>query len=348
MKALVTAEFPDEGLAELAAMGYDPVHAGWGVTRHAMDGPALVAALDGAAILICEVEHVDAAVLAAARSVRLVATCRGDPSNVDLEAASELGITVIATPGRNAISVADFTLGLLLAHSRRISRSEAHMRTHGWHVASELPYFHFRGPELPGRTLGLVGLGAIGRLVAARALGFDMRVIAYDPYVDSVPPHIELVVLDDLLRRSDIVSVHCPLTSETRGLLGERELRLMRPEAILVNTARAAVVDEAALLAALADGSIGGAALDVYWEEPLAPDHPIRTLPNVSITPHVAGAADDVRRHHARMILDDIARWHAGEPLEHAVGLPSVQRLEPPAGPTDRSGPGRIPAGGET
>jgi D-3-phosphoglycerate dehydrogenase / 2-oxoglutarate reductase len=115
------------------------------------------------------------------------------------------------------------------------------------------------------------------------------------------------------------VSIHCPLTPQTRGLIGARELGLMGGDAILVNTARAAVVDETALLAALRAQSIGGAALDVFWEEPLAPDHPIRRLDNVTITPHVAGAADDVQRHHARMILDDIARWQAGERLQHAV-----------------------------
>ena len=322
MKALVTAEFPADGLAELGALGYQPVHAGWGVTRRALDGTELVAALAGVEVLICEVERVDAAVLAAAPSVRLVASCRGDPSNVDLKAASDLGITVLATPGRNAISVADFTLGLLLTHLRGIGRSEAQLRDHGWLVAGELPYFHFRGPELAGRTIGLVGLGAIGQHVAKRALGFDMKVVAYDPYLTQAPRQVELVALDELLSRSDIVSLHCPLTAETRGLLGERELRLMGSHGVLVNTARAAVVDEAALLTVLRERSIGGAALDVFWEEPLALDHPIRGLSNVTITPHVAGAADDVQRHHARMILDDIARWKTGEPLEHAVGAP--------------------------
>jgi len=325
MKALVTAEFPADSLAELGALGYQPIHAGWGVTRRAMAEEELVAALDGVEVLICEVERVDAPVLAAAPSVRLVASCRGDPSNVDLQAASDLGVTVLATPGRNAISVADFTLGLLLTHARGISRSEAQLRERGWLVSGELPYFHFRGPELAGRTIGLVGLGAIGRHVARRALGFEMRVLAYDPYVREAPPHVELVALGELLRRSDVVSVHCPLTAETRGLIGERELRLMRSDGILVNTARAAVVDEAALLAVLRERSIAGAALDVFWAEPLAIDHPIRELPNVTITPHVAGAADDVQRHHARMILDDIARWKAGEPLEHAVVAPSVR-----------------------
>ena len=322
MKALVTAEVPRDGLDELASLGYEPVHAGWGVTRKVMSGAELAAALADVAVLICEVERVDAGVLEAAPGIRLIASCRGNPTNVALDAAAARGIAVLATPGRNAISVADFTLGLLLGHSRRIGRSERQLRDHGWMTEGDLPYFHFRGPELDGRTLGLVGLGAIGRLVAERARAFGMTIVAFDPFVAEAPEGVELVALDELLVRSDVVSIHCPLTPETRGLLGARELELMRAEAILVNTGRAAVVDEDALLQALRQRRIAGAALDVFWEEPLAADHPIRDLDNVTITPHIAGAADDVSRHHARMILDDIARWQAGEPLQHAVVQP--------------------------
>jgi len=319
MKALVTAEFQADDLAELRELGYEPVHAGWGVTRRAMDEAELVAMLTDVEVLICELETVDAAVLAAAPSLRLVASCRGNPSNVDLAAATERAVIVLSTPGRNAISVADFTVGLLLDHARRIGRSERQLRDVGWMTQGDLPYFHFRGPELSGRTIGLVGLGAIGRLVVDRVQGFGMRVLAFDPFVTSAPPGVELASLDELLARSDVVSIHCPLTPETQGLISRRELGLMGGDAILVNTARAAVVDEAALLAALERGVIAGAALDVFWKEPLAPDHPIRDLGNVTITPHVAGAADDVQRHHARMILDDIRCWQRGEPLHHAV-----------------------------
>jgi D-3-phosphoglycerate dehydrogenase len=319
MKALVTAEFQADGLDELRDLGYEPVHAGWGVTRDALDEAELVAMLDDVEVLICELEIVDATVLAAAPALRLVASCRGNPTNVDLTAADARDVIVLSTPGRNAISVADFTVGLLLDHARRIGRSERQLREVGWMTQGDLPYFHFRGPELDGRTIGLVGLGAIGRLVAERVRAFGMHVLAFDPFVAEAPPGVELASLDELLTRSDVVSIHCPLTPQTQGLIGSRELGLMRKEAILVNTARAAVVDETALLAALEEGAIAGAALDVFWKEPLAPDHPIRDLGNVTITPHVAGAADDVQRHHARMILDDIRRWQRGEPLRHAV-----------------------------
>ena len=319
VKALVTAEFPPAALDELAGLGYEPIHAGWGVTRRVLNRAELVAALPGASILICELERVDAAVLDAAPSLQLVASCRGDPANVDVAAADERGVVVLSAPGRNAVSVADFTMGLLLAHARRICGAQAQLRESGWMTEGELPYFHFRGPELAGRTIGLIGLGAIGRLVARRALGFDLSVLAHDPFVPEAPAGVGLVPLDDLLDRSDILSIHCPLTPTTLGLIGRRELERLGRDAIVVNTARAAVIDEAALLDALRSEAIAGAALDVFWEEPLPQDHPIRDLPNVTITPHVAGAADDVPRHHARLILDDIARWRAGKPLEHAV-----------------------------
>ncbi len=322
VKALVTAEFPAAGFAELESLGYEPVHAGWGVTRRTMPQDELVTALDGVEVLICELERVDDVVLAAASTLRLVASCRGNPTNVDLAAAEARGVVVLATPGRNAISVADFTVGLLLTHVRRIALAERQLRERGWMTDGDLPYFHFRGPELDGRIIGLVGFGAIGRLVAERVRGFGMSVLAFDPFVVQQPAGAELVELDELLTRSDVVSLHCPLTPETQGLIGERELALMGPDAVLVNTARAAVVDEAALLDALRSHRIGGAALDVFWEEPLAPDHPIRALDNVTVTPHIAGAADDVMRHHARMILEDVARWQAGQPLQHAVVQP--------------------------
>lgn len=328
VKALVTAEFPPAGLGELAGLGYEPVRAGWGVTRRVMDEAELVAALRGASILICELERVDAAVLDATPSLQLVASCRGDPTNVDLAAAGRRGVVVLSAPGRNAVSVADFTMGLLLAHARRICGGQTQLRERGWMTDGELPYFHFRGPELAGRTIGLIGLGAIGRLVARRALGFDLKVLAHDPYLREEPPGVELVAIDELIERSDIVSIHCPLTPTTRGMIGRRELERLGRDAIVVNTARAAVIEEEALLDALRTETIAGAALDVFWEEPLPVDHPILRLHNVTITPHVAGAADDVPRHHARLILDDIARWQAGQPLEHAVA---------PALPGDRS-----------
>lgn len=314
MRALVTAELTDDGEARLRALGYDVVRAGWGRTRRALDRDAYVSAAQGCALLVTEIEVVDADVLAALPEVRLVATARGGPVNVDLAACAARGVPVVFTPARNADSVADFVLGALLSLSRGISASERHLRDQGWDVDGELPYLHFRGRELSGLVLGLVGYGAIGRRVAQRARdGFAMTVQFTDPAVEGS------VDLEQLLETSDVVSLHCPRSPATRGLLGPAALRRMRPGALLINTAGGGIVDEDALVRALADGHLAGAALDVFATEPLPRDSPLLTAPNLLLTPHLAGAALDVVRHHSDLICSDVERWHRGEPLVHAA-----------------------------
>ena len=185
MKALVTAELTDDGVRRLEALGYDVLRAGWGTTRQALDREAFLAAAAGCVLLVTEIEVVDAQVLAALPDLQLVATARGGPVNVDLPACRERGIPVIFTPARNADSVADFVLGVLLSLSRGISAGERHLREEGWHVDGELPYLHFRGRELAGLVLGIVGYGAIGRRVAQRARdGFGMQIVFTDPAVE--------------------------------------------------------------------------------------------------------------------------------------------------------------------
>jgi phosphoglycerate dehydrogenase-like enzyme len=312
MRACVTAELTDEGESRLRALGYDVVRAGWGATRQALDRDAYVEAARGCSLLVTEIEVVDDAVLDALPDVRLVATVRGGPVNVDLDACAARGIPVVFTPARNADSVADFVLGTLLSLTRGISAAERHLRTHGWHVDGELPYLHFRGRELAGLVLGVVGYGAIGRRVAQRARdGFGMRVLYTDPAVGGG------VVLDELLAQADVVSLHCPRSPQTRGLLDAAALARMRPGALLVNTAGGGIVDEDGLVDALVDGRIGGAALDVFATEPLPRESPLLTAPNVLLTPHLAGAALDVVRHHTEMVVGDVERWHRGQALLH-------------------------------
>lgn len=311
-KALITAEFDPAAISRLEAMGYQVDLAGWGQTRRALSPQALAAMLPGVALLIVEVEQVSAQVIDAAPDLEVIAVCRARPVNVDLAAATAAGIPVLCTPGRNADSVADFAVGLLLCLARNICRAERHLRGRGWMVnGDELPYFHFRGPELSGKTLGLIGYGAIGRAFARRMRGFELRVLVYDPYVSQVEDG-ELTSLDRLLREADIVSLHVPVTEETRGMLGAAELALMKPTAYLINTARAAVIDEDALFDALANGRLAGAALDVFWDEPHIAARWF-TLDNVLLTPHLAGAADDVKVHHSAMILEDLQALRAGQ-----------------------------------
>lgn len=325
-KALITAEFDPKAVERLKAMGYTVELAGWGHTRHPLSTDELIARIQGVSLLIVEVEEVTAEVIAAARELEVIAACRAAPVNVDITAATQRGIPVLATPGRNADSVADFCVGLMLALCRNICRGERHLRQFGWFVlGDEQPYFHFRGPEIGGKTLGIIGFGAVGRAFAQRARGLGMQVLVADPYIGqgALDGLAQLVSLETLLRESDVVSLHVPLNGETQGLLGAERLALMKPSAYLINTARAAVVDEEALFRALAEGHIAGAALDVFWEEPnIAPRW--FALDNVVLTPHLAGAADDVKIRHSAMIIEDILALRRGEVPSRLVN-PSVR-----------------------
>lgn len=327
-KALITAEFDPVGLARLAELGYDVLETGWGQTRQALTETELMSQLAGVSLLVVEVEQVTAGVIAAAPDLEVIASCRANPVNVDIAAATGRGIPVLATPGRNADSVADFTIGLMLSLGRHIHRAERHLRQHGWLVnGRELPYFYFRGPELGGKTLGLIGCGAIGRALARRAAGFDMPVLVYDPYLDQagLGGLGRLAPLDEVLGQADFLSLHVPVTSETTGMLDARRLALMKPTAYLINTARAAVVDEEALFQALSAGRLAGAALDVFWREPEINPRWFR-LDHVLLTPHIAGAADEVPAHHSAMIIEDLQALRTGRTPARLV---NPQTLKP-------------------
>jgi len=314
-QALVLAEFDPQAIPTLQALGYAVELAGWGQTHHALSEDELVALMPGVALLIVEVERVTARVMAAAARLEIIAACRSQPVNVDVAAATAAGIALLSTPGRNADSVAEFTLGLILALSRHICRAGRHLRERGWHVGGEIPYFHFRGPELAGRTLGLVGCGAIGQALARRASALGMEVLGCDPYLcqEDLGGVARLATLEEVLRRADFFSLHVPLNNETRGMIGATELSRMKPTAYLINTARADAVDEAALYQALRSRRIAGAALDVFWREPLPADSPWLELDNVLLTPHVAGAADNVVIHQSAMVVEDVRGLLNGE-----------------------------------
>ena len=331
MRATITAELPDHALAELREMGYEPYVTGWGVTRQTLDADALVDALAGASLLICELEEVGDEIFARCPQLQVVASCRGNPVNVDLDAAARHGVLVLNTPGRNADSVADFTVAAILALQRGMVTGERHLREKGWNVDGDLPYFHFRGHELSRLTVGLLGYGAIGRKVARRLHdGFGATILVHDPYVDPGDLPHRMASLADLFAGSDVVSLHAGVSAGAPPLVGAAELALLGPGGYLVNTARAALVDEAALIDALTARRIAGAALDVFWTEPLPRDHPLLTLGNVLITPHLAGAAVYGAAHHARIVLEDLRSWNSGgEPL-HAVVRPDRPRAADP------------------
>ena len=318
MRALITASFDDAAKARLGRH-MDIVHEDWKVRGTIyFDGSEFAARIRqvGADVLIIEADLVHAEVLDTC-TLRMIGCCRGDPVNIDLELATAKGIPVFHAPGRNADAVADLTLGFMLALARHLGpihetfrHGDAEVRGAGDYLKL---YNRFTGVELGGRTVGLVGLGAVGREVAARLRPFKARVWAFDPYVTEAPAGVEMRTLDELLRAADIVSLHAPVTPETQGLLSRERLALMKPSALFVNTARAALADEDALFDMLAGGRLAGAALDVLVAEPLQPGNRFLTLPNVIVTPHVGGATVDVVRHQSEIVVDATERHLRGE-----------------------------------
>lgn len=318
MRAFITASFDDGAKARLARH-MEVVHEDWKARQTIyFDGAQFAARIRdlGADVLIVEADLVHAEVLEGC-ALRMIGCCRGDPVNIDLECATRRGVPVFHAPGRNADAVADLTLGFLLMLARHLMPLHDVFRGGGGRVEGAgdflALYTRFTGVELGGRTLGLVGLGAVGREVASRALAFKARVLACDPYVTEAPAGVQLCALDELLRSADFVSLHAPVTPQTRGMLTRERLALLRPSAYLVNTARAALTDEDALYDMLRAGRLAGAALDVLSEEPLQPGNRFLALPNVIVTPHIGGATLDVTRHQSEIIVEAIERHLRGE-----------------------------------
>jgi D-3-phosphoglycerate dehydrogenase len=241
--------------------------------------------------LIVRQGQVDETVIAASPRLRVIAKHGTGVDNIDLEAASRRGIPVLRALGANARSVAEHTIALIIALMKDILPLDQAVKAGEWPKAS------YVGRDLFGARLGLVGFGAIGREVANLAQSLGMTVTVFDPYSDELPPIVRReTALDDLLRNSDVVSLHCPLTTETRHLIDAERLALMKPSSFLVNTARGGIIDEIALAEALRSGVIAGAGLDSFAEEPPPKDSPLWTLPNIIVSPHTGGAAKGAMR----------------------------------------------------
>jgi len=231
--------------------------------------------------------------------------------NVDLTAAERHGITVTNTPGVSAISIAEHCLALLLAVARRIPRTDEEIRLGQWPRGG--------GAQMFGKTLGIVGLGAIGRRFAQLGASLGMRVIAWTMHPDPALG-FELLALEQLYRESDVVSLHLRLSGETRGMVGEREFAMMKRSAILINTARGPIVDEAAMTEALLKGRIAGAGLDVFDVEPLPAGHPLTRLPNVVLSAHSAGVTPEALDAGLQMAVDNVFRFLEGHPAHVVAG----------------------------
>ncbi len=333
LKAFVTS---DLSAVQLERLGRhcQVTRGGWGTTGVRLTPSALARAAARAEILLVGYESLPGQTIESLPSLKLIGCTRSTPVNIDLSAATAQHIPVLYTPGRNTQTAAEFTLGLMLAEAHRIARAHHALRSGHylglpasdfsaadrssdvtWKLDGESPFKDFQGIELAGHCLGIIGMGRIGSRVAQLAQAFNMNVLAYSPYsspIEASALNVQLVDLNTLLRQADFISVHARVTNETWGMLGERELYLMKPTAYLISVSRAAVIDQAALIKALEQRRIAGAALDVFWFEPLPSNHPLLSLENVTLTPHLAGATVEVQELHSQMIVDDVIAWLEG------------------------------------
>jgi D-3-phosphoglycerate dehydrogenase / 2-oxoglutarate reductase len=282
------------------------------------DRPALLAAVaDADALLVRSATKVDAEVLAAATRLTVVARAGVGLDNVDVAAATVRGVMVVNAPRSNIVSAAEHAVALLLSAARHIPAADASLRQGQWKRSA------YTGLELSGKTVGIVGLGKIGQLVAQRLAAFGVQLIAYDPYVApalAAQLGIELLPLEELLRRADAISIHLPKTAETLGLIGKDQLALTKPGVLVVNAARGGLVDEDALAEAVRSGHVGGAGIDVYLTEPTTAS-PLFELPNVVVTPHLGASTEEAQDRAGTDVARSVQLALAGEFVPDAVNV---------------------------
>ena len=258
---------------------------------------------------------------------KIIGVIRAGLENIDIDAATKRGVLVINAGGRNAHAVSDYAIGMMLSEARNIARLHADMMQGEWMVG---PRDHSKLHDLNGRTMGLVGFGYIGKLMAKKLSGFDMKIICFDPFVSQEVAdeyNVTMVDKDTLFSDADYISVHARLVPATEHMIGEHEFSLMKKSAYFINTARAGLVDTDALVRALQEDRIAGAAIDVFDEEPLAVDHPFRKLRNITITPHRAGVTTECDTGSPKMVVDRIRAVIDGKKTD---GIVNPKVLEDP------------------
>lgn len=313
MRVLVTAPYHEKGLfeikQELGAIIYRP----WKENGRAYNEDELMALLyeTEAEALITEHDHVTEKVITANAHLQFIGVCRGTPSNVSLATASRFGIPVFYTPARNAQAVAEMFIANVITFMRKTLPAINWLRERNWNAGEHTSYLEFKGNELAGKKIGMVGFGAIGQLIAKLVENYPCSITYYDPYVNATAfPAYHQCSLEELFATSDIVSVHLPVTTDTKGMIDQRFFELMKRDSIFVNTARAVVVNRNDLYSMLSQHKIKGAILDVFDNEPPDElDYKIIDLPNVLPTPHIAGATHEVEDHHVRILNEVLVEW---------------------------------------
>jgi D-3-phosphoglycerate dehydrogenase len=319
-KILVSDDVSEAGLEPLRAAGF-AVEKRTGMKPEELR--AAVGDYDG--LVVRSETKVTAEVLDAAARLRAIGRAGVGVDNIDVAAATQRGVIVMNAPDGNTMTTAEHTVALLLALARRVPQSNESLRAGRWERKK------FVGVELRGKTLGLVGLGRIGRVVASRARGFEMRVVAFDPFVSPeqlANTGVELATLREVCAQADFLSVHTPLTAETRGIIGAEELSLMKPTARVINCARGGLVDERALLDALREKRIAGAALDVFEQEPPPQDHPLLQLEEVIATPHLGASTVEAQEGVALTVAEQMRDYFLTGALRGAVNAPSLGAQE--------------------
>ncbi len=276
----------------------------------------VMAHVGDAPVLVTHLAPLSGSMLARMPGLKLVAVSRGGPVNIDMAAAARHGVTIVNTPGRNASAVAEFTIGAILAETRNITRGHDALRRGEYR--GDLYRADIAGDELSDMTVGVIGYGKVGARVVRLLRAFGCRILVDDPYVqlsaDDAAAGVEQVSLERILAESDVLTLHPRVTDETRGMIDAAALAAMKPSAILVNTARGPLMDYDALHDALANGRLRGAMLETFAIEPTPPDWPLLQLPNVTLTPHIAGASLKTVRIAAAAAAEEVRRWLHGEP----------------------------------
>jgi D-3-phosphoglycerate dehydrogenase len=306
--------WPDEPMEHgYAAAGMDGLREYFGTADSVVDF------VDGAEILVTHLAPMSRAMFERLPDLRMIAVSRGGPVNIDMAAARDHGVLVVNTPGRNSTAVAEFTIGAILAETRKIRAGHEALRNGIWR--GDLYRADVTGRELGELTVGVIGYGNIGTKVVRLLRAFGCRLLVTDPYIQLDPADaaagVMLVPLETLLAESDVVTLHPRVTDETRGMINARTLALMKPDSLLVNTARGPICDYEALYEALAKGRIGGAMLDTFAVEPVPEDWPLLKLPNVTLTPHIAGASVRTVTFAAAQVADEVRRFLRGEPAKN-------------------------------
>jgi D-3-phosphoglycerate dehydrogenase len=303
-------------LRQLADVVYDPWIDQTPLRIYTAEQLAERATAENAEVLVVESDSVGGPVFEL--PLRAIASTRGDPNNVDIAGATAAGIPVLHTPGRNADAVAEMAIALLLAATRHLLTADADVRTGQVFRDGTIPYQRFRAWEVAGQTAGLVGFGAVARALKWRLEGLGVNVIAHDPYNDEARHS-----LDELLAESDIVSLHAPVNDDTVGMIGSAQFATMREGAVFLNTARAQLHDTDALVAALQTGKLAAAGLDHFVGEWLPADHPLVSMPNVVLTPHIGGATWNTEARQAQIVADGLEALLSGRTPTH-IANPEV------------------------